>query len=116
VRVLRSVIADRRLQVVCEGEFGLGSQGNLSGGRLKEAIEQALSQETEGVTEVVISFRNVAYEWGDGPAWAVLPAIRAGLKVRYLAAPENAPPLTNLFQACGLGDWCVVGADTTSSP
>lgn len=100
--IIDSRVDNACLRLSCAGSFGVGSQGNPSGQLLKRTIEMALAEAGTSVSEVVIDFTNVQYEWGDGPTWAVLPAIRRGLKVTYVAKGEAKKALANLFQATGL--------------
>jgi hypothetical protein len=103
-------VSDGCLRITCAGPFGIGSLGNPSGLALQQALEAALSREATSIEEVVIDFTRVHYEWGDGPGWAVFPAIRRGFRITYLAGAENHEALAGLMSATRFDRWVAVEA------
>lgn len=103
---IESTVNEGRLRITCSGVFGVGAEGNLSGRILGDAIKRLMDGEAEPPSEVVIDFTDVEYEWGDGPAWSVLPWAVKGLTVTYLARGRAAMGLQDLFSEARL-DRCL---------
>jgi len=101
MRIIETSVRNGCLRIACAGPFGVGSEGNPSGHLLKRTLETALDAPDPGINEVVIDFTEVEYEWGDGPAWAVWPAFRRNLKVRYVARGTAGKSLAELFRVTG---------------
>jgi len=88
-------------RIRCSGKYGIGSEGNLSGRVLKEALEVALLAHGDSVSEVVVDYSDADYEWGDAPNWSTSPAIRRRLAVRFVASKANREALSTLLAKTG---------------
>lgn len=114
LRIARTGVEDGVLRIVCEGVFGIGSEGNPSGHPIKDCIRAALERET--LSGIVIDFQAVDYEWSDAPAWSILDALKHRVPVTYLCSSRNFAALEGLFAASGLralGEIRVVAPDET---
>jgi hypothetical protein len=119
MRIVDCIVEDGCLHITCAGRFGIGSQGNPSGDLIKDRLELALERSGSPISRVVVDFTQVDYEWGDGPAWSVLPALKRGLKVSYLARGKAKEALAGLFDASGLhllGELSVTEPLTSDKP
>lgn len=99
MQILERTFSNEALCIRCSGVFGIGSHGIPSGKLLQQALEAELRVSGRTTRRVVVDFRQVEYEWGDGPAWAVLPALRRGASVIFLVDSENREPLAGLFRS-----------------
>jgi hypothetical protein len=102
MRVVQTRVDGGTLHVLCAGSLAAGSLGVSDCRLLHISIEKALRESLAPWEEVVVDFTSVDYEWGDGPAWAVFPAARRHLKVRYLARDRCCAALMSLFRETGL--------------
>jgi len=73
------------LHVVCSGVFGLGSACVPSGRLIENAINDAIEKDrAKALSDVAIDLSAVEYEYGDGLAWCIMPALERGFRIKYI--------------------------------
>lgn len=102
MEIVKSELIRSRLCICCSGVFGIGSNGNPSGCKIQNAIERFINEQPCPVSDIAIDFTKVEYEWGDGPAWAIMSALQQGLKVKYITNVSNHEAISNLIEVSGL--------------
>ncbi len=92
-----AIVKGSYLQVNCTGTWGFDSQGAQCGDLLRDTIQHGMNEATIAVTDVWIDFIKVTYLGGDGPARAVVPSARMGVKLTYLVGEPSRQALQILL-------------------
>jgi hypothetical protein len=112
---------DGTLMIVCSGNFGYGSGGNVAASLIERASLNCLAQHPdEQVKEIVLDLSAVDYVFGDGPATCLDNYqiwIRRIERIRLIASSKNRKPLESLI-ACypRTPRYVVVGEQSATYP
>ena len=93
---------DGTLEVVCSGQYGVGSDGNSSADLVKTSIEQWCSDHPDQtVVQIDVDYTGVDYVWGSGPVSSMVPFFAKGVaKCRIIANLRNRYSLADLVATC----------------
>ena len=89
---------NRELWLTVFGYFGHGDDNVRAGRAIERALRDAIDDQESEIREVIIDFTNAEAIGGDGPLWAVGPAIRRRLKIRFIASGTNYRCLSDLLR------------------
>ena len=97
--------SDKILRIKCSGDYGIGSEGNQSAEKVRKTIESWLKNNQVKTASLEIDYRDVHYEWGDGPISSIVPFLRVlkvNQKIRFIVNERNKNAISNLVNYCNL--------------